>query len=202
MATLYIFSNFFFGLRNMSSINPTKHLINSAEWRKLGEANIFPPESRVQLINGEILDMPPIGFNHAGHLNRLSKLLTRLMPNDLVPSVQNPLQLGDLSEPMPDFMLLKPDPDFYTTRHPTAADVLLLVEIADTSLKFDQTEKLKLYALHAIPEYWLMNLVDLCLEVYREPNGDCYAQKTTLRQGDSVALAQIPELNIHIADIL
>lgn len=186
----------------MSSINPTKHLINSAEWRKLGEANIFPPESRVQLINGEILDMPPIGFNHAGHIIRLVNFFAPKVADKALINVQNPLQLGDLSEPMPDFMLLKPDPDFYTTRHPNAGDVLLLVEIADTSLKFDQTEKLKLYALHAIPEYWLVNLVDLCLEVYREPNGDSYAQKTTLRNGDSVALAQIPELNIQITDIL
>ncbi|WP_019864179.1 Uma2 family endonuclease [Methylovulum miyakonense] len=181
---------------------PLKHLTHLDEWHRMGEANIFPPGSRVELINGEILDMAPIGFNHSGHINRLVKLLTKLIPDDVVPSVQNPLQLGDLSEPEPDFMLLKPHEDFYTSRHPIADDVLLLIEVADSSLRFDQNEKLRLYALHSVPEYWLLNLNDLCLEVYRKPSGEAYAEKTTLRSGDSVTLSQLPDLSIQVAEIL
>jgi Uma2 family endonuclease len=186
----------------MAINNPKKHLTNLDEWHRLGEANIFPPESRVELINGEILDMAPIGFNHSGHLNRINKFLTRLMPGDVITSVQNPLQLGDLSEPQPDFMLLKPNPDFYSSRHPNASDVLLLIEVADTSLAFDQTQKLRLYALHGVPEYWLLNLNDSCLEVYREPFGETYAEKTTLRIGNTISLSQIPAITINVADIL
>ena len=186
----------------MATVNPTKHLTNLNEWRRLGEAAIFPPESRLELINGEILEMAPIGFNHSGHLNRLNKLLTRLIPDDVIPSVQNPLQLGDLSEPEPDFMLLKPNDDFYSSRHPNADDVLLLVEVADSSLSFDQNQKLRLYALHGIPEYWLLNLNDACLEVYRKPNSEVYAEKTTLRAGDTITLSQLNEISLHIADIL
>jgi Uma2 family endonuclease len=186
----------------MATVNPTKHLTNLDEWRRLGEANIFPPGSRLELINGEILEMAPIGFNHAGHINRLVKLLTRLIPDDVIPSVQNPLQLGDLSEPEPDFMLLKPNNDFYSSRHPTASDVLLLIEVADSSLTFDQNQKLRLYALHGIPEYWLLNLNDSCLEVYRKPNGEVYAEKTTLRIGDTIALSQLDEISIRMVDIL
>jgi Uma2 family endonuclease len=92
----------------MVTVNPTKHLTNLDEWRRLGEAAIFSPDSRLELINGEILEIAPIGFNHPGHLNRLNKLLTKLAPDNVIASVQNPLQLGDFSEPEPDFMLQKP----------------------------------------------------------------------------------------------
>ncbi|MDD2723707.1 MAG: Uma2 family endonuclease [Methylovulum sp.] len=181
---------------------PLKHLTHLDEWRRMGEANIFPPDSRVELINGEILDMAPIGSYHAGHLKRINHVLSKLIPENLITSVQDPLQLGDLSEPEPDFMLLKAHEDFYTSRHPVAADVLLLIEVADSSLRFDQNEKLRLYALHGVPEYWLLNLNGNCLEVYRKPNGDGYAEKTTLQSGDSITLSQLPDLSIEVAEIL
>lgn len=186
----------------MSTVYPTKHLTNLDEWRRLGEAGIFSSDSRLELIEGEILEMAPIGFNHSGHINRLAKLLIKLIPDTIVPSIQNPLQLGDFSEPEPDLMLLKPNPDDYTSRHPTAADVLLLVEVADSSLKFDQNKKLQLYARFGIPEYWLVNLNDSCLEVYRQPFHDTYAEKTTLRAGTELALSQLPEITVKVADIL
>ena len=186
----------------MTTVNPTKHLTNLDEWRRLGEANIFPPGSQLELINGEILEMAPIGFNHAGHVIRLLNFFAPLVGNNALINSQNPLQLGDLSEPEPDFMLLKPNADFYSSRHPNADDVLLLVEVADSSLVFDQNQKLHLYALHGIPEYWLLNLNDLSLEVYRKPSGEVYAEKTTLRAGDTLTLSQLPEISIRIADIL
>ncbi|TAL43792.1 MAG: Uma2 family endonuclease [Methylovulum sp.] len=186
----------------MATVNPVKHLTNLDEWRRLGEANIFPPDSRLELINGEILEMAPIGPNHAGHLKRINNLLTLLVAGKAIVSVQDPLQLGDLSEPEPDFMLLKPNADFYSSRHPNAGDVLLLVEIADTSLKFDQNQKLRLFALHGIPEYWLLNLNDSCLEVYRKPRGEVYAEKNTLQAGDSVTLSQLPDISIQVSAIL
>ena len=186
----------------MATVNPTKHLTDLNEWRRLGEAAIFPPESRLELIDGEILEMAPIGSNHAGHLKRINKLFTRFVPDNVIISVQDPLQLGDLSEPVPDFMLLKPNADFYSSRHPNANDVLLLVEVADSSLSFDQNQKLRLYALHGIPEYWLLNLNDSCLEVYRKPGGEVYAEKTTLYAGDTITLSQLNDISIHIADIL
>jgi Uma2 family endonuclease len=130
-----------------------KHLTNLAEWKKLGEANIFPPESRLELINGEIIEIAPIGSNHAGHLNRLNHVLAPLTSIQAIISVQNPLQLSDLSEPEPDLMLLKPNADFYSSRHPKATDVLLLIEVSESSLAYDQNQKLRLYALHNIPEY-------------------------------------------------
>lgn len=179
-----------------------KHLTDIKEWQKLGEANIFPPDSRLELIEGEILEMAPIGFNHSGHVIRLMNFFAPLLNRKAIMNAQNPLQLGDLSEPEPDFMLLKPNDDCYSTRHPNADDVLLLIEVADSSLSFDQNQKLRLYASHNIPEYWLMNLKDTCLEVYRQPHGDCYGEKTTLRAGDSVTLSQLSQITLNIADIL
>ncbi len=179
-----------------------KHLTNLAEWQKMGEANIFPPGSRLELINGEIIEMAPIGSNHAGQINRLNQLLTPLVSNQAIVSIQNPVQLDDLSEPEPDLMLLKPKDDFYSAQHPNASDVLLLIEVADTSLTFDQNQKLRLYALHDIPEYWLLNIKDRCLEVYRQPFNGLYAEKTTLRPGDQISLSQLNDMTINIADFL
>lgn len=186
-----------------SVISPVrKHLTDIHEWRKLGDANIFPPDSHVELINGEILETSPIGFNHAGHLKRITNLFATLTASKAIVSVQDPVQLGDLSEPEPDFMLLKPNADYYSSRHPVAEDVLLLIEVSDTSLQFDQNQKLRLYSRHNIPEYWLLNLNDLSLEVYRKPNGELYAEKTTLYAGDSITLSQLPDISIQVADIL
>ncbi|WP_245619749.1 Uma2 family endonuclease [Methylomicrobium agile] len=162
----------------------------------------FPPDSRLELIEGEILEMAPIGFNHAGHVMRLNHFFSKLLGDRALVNIQNPLQLGDLSEPEPDFMLLRPNPDFYSSRHPKADDVLLLIEVADSSLAFDQNQKQRLYALHRIPEYWLLNLNDNCLEVYRRPHGELYEEKTTLRIGDSIGLSQLPGIVIQLSDIL
>jgi Uma2 family endonuclease len=179
-----------------------KHLTNLAEWKKLGEANIFPPESRLELINGEIIEMAPIGSHHASHLKRLNKLFSGLIQNSEIIAVQDPLQLGDLSEPEPDFMLLHPSSDFYYENHPIAKDVYLLIEIAESSLKFDQNQKLRLYALHNIPEYWLLNVNEACLEVYKKPHNGLYAEKTTLRACDKITLSQLDNISIDMADIL
>jgi len=186
----------------LSSASVKKHLTHLAEWKKLGEANIFPPESRLELINGEIIEMAPIGSNHSGHLNRLNHVLAQLIHNQAIISVQNPVQLGDLSEPQPDLMLLKPNADFYSIQHPSANDVLLLIEVSESSLAYDQNQKLRLYALHNIPEYWLLNVNDDCIEVYRQPHDGVYAEKTTLRSGDKITLSQLTDINIEISDIL
>jgi Uma2 family endonuclease len=179
-----------------------KHLTNLDEWKRLGEANIFPPGSRLELINGEIIEMAPIGSHHASHLKRINNLFSGLIKNNEIISIQDPVQLGDLSEPEPDFMLLHPSSDFYYENHPVASDVFLLIEIADTSLKFDQNQKLRLYALHNVPEYWLLNVNDASVEVYRQPHDGLYAEKTTLYSGDKITLSQLRDISINISDIL
>ncbi|MGR8935713.1 MAG: Uma2 family endonuclease [Gammaproteobacteria bacterium] len=186
----------------MATVTPQKHRINLDEWRRMGEAGIFPPESRIELIDGEIIEMSPIGFNHAGHVTRLMNFFAPLLGNKALMTAQNPVQLGDLSEPEPDFMLLKPEASFYSTRHPQADDVLLLVEIADTSLSYDRSQKMRLYAAHNIPEYWMLNLNGSSLEVYRQPQPGGYAEKAVLHRGDTVQPVSLQHILINVADIL
>ncbi|PKD42131.1 Uma2 family endonuclease [Methylomonas sp. Kb3] len=186
----------------MVAVFPQKHLTNIAEWHRMGEAGIFPPESRLELIEGEILTMAPIGFNHAGHVNRLNRMFARLWDEGVDVRIQSPLQLGDLSEPEPDLALVKPDADDYTTRHPEAADVLLLVEVSDSTLRFDRAQKLRLYATHGIAEYWIVNLVDNCLEVYRRPQDGDYLDRSVLTTADSIDLVALPALQVSVAAIL
>ncbi|WP_367155370.1 Uma2 family endonuclease [Methylomonas sp. HYX-M1] len=186
----------------MVAVFPQKHLTDIAEWHRMGEAGIFPPEARMELIEGEILHMAPIGFNHAGHVDRLNRIFSRLWDRGIVVRIQGPIRLGDLSEPEPDVLLLKPDTDFYTTRHPTAADVLLIIEVSDSTLCFDREQKRRLYATHLIPEYWIVNLVDNCLEVYRQPESGDYREQSTLSKDDAINPVSLPEIQVRAADIL
>jgi Uma2 family endonuclease len=186
----------------MSAVFPQKHLTDLAEWHRMGDAGIFPPESRMELIEGEILTMAPIGFNHAGHLNRLNHLFNRWLADQVVISIQNPLQLGDLSEPEPDLMLLRPEASFYSRRHPKAEDVLLLIEVSDSTLRFDRNQKMRLYATYNIPEYWIVNLIDDCLEVFRQPLDGDYLEKSVLSKADNLNLVALPDIQVSVADIL
>jgi Uma2 family endonuclease len=186
----------------MVAVFPQKHFTDLAEWHRMGEAGIFPPESRMELINGEILHMAPIGFNHAGHTRRLNALFSLMLTDQAIVSIQSPIQLGDLSEPEPDFALLRPEPSFYSTRHPKADDVLLLIEVSDSTLHFDRTQKLRLYATYHIPEYWIINLIDDSLEVYRHPQDGDYLDKAVLSKSDSLTLQALPDIQIAAADIL
>jgi Uma2 family endonuclease len=184
----------------MAVVYLSKHLTDIHEWHRMGETGVFT-NRHIELIDGEILAMAPIGFNHAGHLNRLTHYFYGLLLNKAIISVQNPLQLSQFSEPEPNFMLLKPNPDFYSSRHPTAEDVLLLIEVSDSTLAFDQNQKLCLYARHNIPEYWILNLNDTCLEVYKDPYGELYKQKCTLQTGELI-LSQLPDASISVTAIL
>ena len=186
----------------MVAVFPQKHLTDLDEWRRMGEAGIFPPESHLELIEGEILHMSPIGFNHAGHTRRLNSLFTFLTAGKAIVSIQNPIQLGDLSEPEPDFALLRPETDFYSTRHPKAEEVLLLIEVSDTTLRFDRTQKQRLYATYHIPEYWIVNLIDHCLEVYRQPQDGEYRQTMQLNAEDTIVPACFSDMQIQVGDIL
>ena len=179
-----------------------KHLTNVVEWQKMGAASIFSAESRLELINGEIIEMSPIGSHHAGYLKRLNRFFSRQIQDSELIAIQDPLRLNDLSEPQPDFMLLRSRSDLYYESHPTADDVLLLIEVAESSLQFDQNQKLRLYALHNIPEYWVLNANNACIEIYRQPVNGAYAKKTTLRAGDKITLSQLDHINIELADIL
>jgi len=168
----------------------------------MAETGVLRPDARVELLNGEIIDMSPIGPFHGGLVNRLIRIYGKLSNGRWQASAQNPLRLDDHSEPEPDFMLLKPSPDDYTSRHPQPDEVFLLVEVADASLDYDREEKLPAYGHAGVCEVWIVNLRDQSLEVYREPHFTGYGGKTIVRAGDTVAPLAFPDAAVDVAELL
>ena len=168
----------------------------------MAETGVLRPDARVELLNGEIIDMSPIGPFHGGLVNRLIRIYGKLSNGRWQASAQHPLRLDDHSEPEPDFMLLKPSPDDYTSRHPRPDEAFLLVEVADASLDYDLEEKLPAYGHAGVAEVWIVNLRDQSLEVYREPHFTGYGSKTVVRAGDTVAPLAFPDAAVDVAELL
>ncbi|NEX18320.1 MAG: Uma2 family endonuclease [Halochromatium sp.] len=154
-----------------------RHRLSVDDYERMGLANILGEEDRVELIDGDIIDMPPIGSPHSGAVKRIANRLARACnETDAILAVQDPLRLSDFSEPEPDIALLRPRDDFYAKSHPRPEDVLLLIEVAETSLRYDRDKKLPLYARAGIPESWLVDLAGQALWIYRDPGPEGYAK--------------------------
>lgn len=180
----------------------SRRRLSVAEYYRMAEAGILTPRDRVELIEGEIVTLSPAGSPHAGTVKRLNRLLVRLVGDRATVSVQDPLRLGDESEPEPDVALLLPRADDYTAAHPIAADVLLVIEVADSSLLYDRRVKRPLYARHGIPEYWIVNLEAEVVEVHRQPTAGGYAAETSAGRNEVLGLVALPDLAIPGRDIL
>jgi Uma2 family endonuclease len=180
----------------------TKHRFSVKEYYRMAETGVLRPDARVELLNGEIIDMSPIGPFHGGLVNRLVRIFNKYSQGRWIVSAQNPLHLDDLSEPEPDVMLLKPAPDDYTSRHPQPDDVFLLIEVSDTTLDFDHEKKLPAYGRAGVAEAWIVNLNELTIEVYREPHFTGCGSKTILRAGDIVAPLAFPGTTVDVAELL
>lgn len=167
----------------------------------MGEAGVFAPEARLELIEGEIVEMAPVGSPHAGTVKLLNRLFFRLAGDLAVVSVQDPLIVGERSVPQPDLALLRPRADSYIRSHPTAADVLLVVEVADTTLAFDLGTKVPLYARAGIAEAWVVDLQERTLRVFRDPAADGYRTSFTAASGESVGALALPEVVIALAEL-
>jgi len=168
----------------------------------MDEAGIFH-DKRVELIEGEIIDMAPIGSFHSGSSNRLNWLFGEpAAKGRWLVSVQNSLALDKESEPQPDLMLLKPSPGFYTERLPTPDDVFLLIEISHTTVDFDRERKLPLYGRAGIVEVWILNLQDRLIEVCREPHFTGYAEISKLKAGQKISPKLFPDVKLEVAALL
>lgn len=164
---------------------PRRRRFSVEDYHRMVETGLLSEEDRTELIEGEVVEMAPIGSRHAGHLTRLVSLMSKEVGERALVSAQNPVRLGDESEPQPDLALLEPRADFYASAHPTAEDILLLVEIAESSLEFDRATKIPLYARHGVPVVWLLNLQDDAIEIYEQPDVDGYQIVHSLR-GEAV----------------
>lgn len=180
----------------------TRHRLTVADYHRMGEAGIFAPDARVELIEGAVVDMPPIGTRHASAVTRLLRAATSAVGTTAIVSAQNPVRLSDLSEPEPDLMLLKPRDDFYSGAHPTAADVLLLIEVADTSARYDREIKLPLYARHGIAEVWIVDLDARRVRFFRMPAGDVYSDISATADPGATPVGACPGVLIDLTRIL
>jgi Uma2 family endonuclease len=178
------------------------HLFTVDEYYRMGEAGILSEDARVELIEGEIIDMAPIGMRHALCVNRLNQLLVLLLQGRAMVHVQNPLHLGDYSEPQPDIALLKQRDYSHDLHNPGPNDVLLAIEVSDTTLTFDRKVKVPLYARVGIPEVWIVNLQEESIEVHSQPDKGAYQQHQQLVRGQSVPIPGFADLSVSIDDIL
>lgn len=172
----------------MTTANPEwadTHHFSIEDYHRMGEAGLFEGQ-RVELLRGKVVDMSPIKSEHSGVVNLLNRLLSRRLPDDFLVAVQNPVSIGQDSEPEPDLSVLKFREDFYRASHPTAEDTLLIIEVADSSLEKDRKVKLPLYASAGIPEVWIVNLPEAQLERYRRPAQGDYADIQVLLPGDRI----------------
>jgi len=178
------------------------HRFSVKEYYRMAETGVLKPDARVELLDGQIIDMAPIGPFHSGSLNRLNRHFNRLSKGRWLVSAQNPVRLNKYSDPQPDLLLLKPSADDYTTRHPLPAEVFLLIEIAESSLAYDRREKLPAYGRAGIQEVWILNLNERVVEVYREPNSKGYKSSVVLRTGDKACPMAFPDVGVDVAELL
>jgi len=180
---------------------PRRHRITVDEYHRMAETGSFAPDARVELIDGVIIDMPPIGSLHAAVGRRLDSVLREAVGGRALVSCQWPLQLGDDSEPQPDLALVRPVENFYEDRHPTAADTLLVIEISATTLNDDLSTKLHLYARHLIPEYWVVDVVNHRLHSFRRPCGGEYEQGGSVDRPREAEISALPGLWVDLSRI-
>jgi Uma2 family endonuclease len=179
-----------------------KRWITVDEYERMGEAGIFHPDDRLELLEGSVYEMLPISPPHAASVTYLSMLLHRLYPHVFIISTQHPIRLNDFSEPQPDIALLKWRDDFYRHAHPTPADVLLVIEVADSTVESDRLYKMPLYAKAEIPEMWLVNLPDEKIELYAEPDNGIYKVTKNFVRGEQAQAQSIADLKVLVADVL
>lgn len=176
---------------------------NVAEYHRMAEVGILCEDDRVELLDGEIWQMSPIGSRHIACVNRLTAVISRQIDQSaVIMSVQNSIQLDDYSEPQPDLTLLRMQPDFYAEALPTAADVLLLIEVADTPLEYDRRIKLPRYAQAGIPEVWIVDLAENSVRVYTQSFEDSYQVIQQLRRGQTAVATRIAGLAVSVNDML
>jgi len=180
----------------------TKKLFNVDEYYRMADAGIFTEGERVELIDGEIIQMSPVGNRHRACVNRAATFFIESFGRRAVVSIQNPLRLTKYTEPMPDVVVLKPNADFYASKGYAPEDVLLVVEVANTTLRYDRNVKVPRYAAAGILEVWIEDLKSGLLLVYRDPAENIFKTAITLHRGDSISPLAFPEVTFKVEDLL
>jgi Uma2 family endonuclease len=172
------------------------------DFYRMAEVGILTDSDRVELIEGEIVEMSPIGDRHLMSVTRATMIFARGLGDRVVVSVQNAAYLDRYNEPQPDLVLIRPREGFYGTGRPHPEDVVLLVEVSDTTLRFDRTVKLPICARNGIRELWIVDLTNDAIHVHRDPKGQTYASMATYVRGEFVSPQAFPDFTIRVDDLL
>ena len=178
-----------------------RHRHTVDEYHRMGEADVFDVGARLELIDGEIIEMAPIGSMHAGTVTRLARLLERAVGDTAIVYVQNPVVLNNRSEPQPDLALLKPRDDFYTERYPAPEDVLLIIEVSESTLRYDQEIKVPMYARTGIPEVWIVDLTSNQLHRYRQPSEYGFSQVSQPGSLEAVEIVRLAQFSLDLTTL-
>lgn len=179
-----------------------RYRFTTTDYHRMAEAGILGEDDRVELIEGEILEMSPIGRLHASTVDRLNRLFNRAVGDAAIVRVQNPIVVNDYNEPQPDLTLLRPRTDFYAAGHPTPEAILLAIEVADTTVAFDRRVKAPLYARNGMPELWLIDLKRGHVVAFRDPTETGYATTQVFRRGEAISPVAFPDLVLPVAELL
>jgi Uma2 family endonuclease len=181
---------------------PRRHRITVEEYYRMAEVGLLEPDARVELIEGEIIEMPPMGSRHAAVVRQLQTLLTDAVGKRALVQTQLPVRLDNYSEPQPDLALVAFREDFYREKHPAPADTLLAIEVSESTLRFDRTVKAALYARHGIPELWIIDTRGKQLHVSRNPIPTGYAETLTTDRPTSMQLIALAGITIDLLPLL
>jgi len=184
-----------------TTFTPTRTRITTDRYQMMVATGVLTKYDRIELIEGDMLDMAPIGTKHSAIASRLNELLILAVARSATVVVGGPVNLGEFSEPQPDLMLLKRRADFYGGKIPESADVLLLIEVSDSSLAFDQSVKLNLYARYGVSEYWVVDVDGRRIVTYREPTVKGYVRKDEFSAADIVTPQAFPHVKIPAGDL-
>jgi Uma2 family endonuclease len=183
-------------------VETTKKLFTVHNYHRMAEAGIFGPDERVELIEGEVLEMSPLGHRHMICVNRANRLFITKAGDRALVSIQNSLGLSEYTEPQPDVVVLKPRADEYAAKRLSAEDTLLVIEVAQTTLDYDRRRKLPLYAAAGVTEVWIEDLKNDLLLVYRQPSGNMYSTSHVLRRGESISPLGLPDVILSVDELL
>lgn len=180
---------------------PRRHRITVDEYHRMAEVGLLAPDARVELIEGEIIDMAPIGKDHTSVVDQLNRLFVRAVGDEAIVRVQGSVRLDRMSEPEPDLVLLRPRDDFYRSEFATGADMLLVIEVSDSTLRYDRDIKVPLYARHGVPEAWIVDLQSDQLLVYGKLIGGEYQRQSTVARPERMEIAELPGVSVDLSAV-